>query len=440
MVNKKLEDTPQMPLDEREQHRKRQELITPFRPSQKWRLFLWQIWRWTGFGEKKLWDLLQLVIIPLVLWGLSYGFNQKATIREQKAAKEANRQEALTSYIDNLPTLLQDANNNRDKNVVRGLAQAKTSTTLQLLKDDPERREILLDFLRVSGLLGTFQDSQSPKVIGPILEGINLKNRVLEGADLHQANLKGADLRKADLVDAILNNANLSGANLSKANLTRASLPKANLRGAYLMEADLRGANLEGANLIGADFNKAKIGESFDTKGDRKNTNFKNAFYTEGGINNAQFYIGDSSKPKTLGEEYKNAMLSIKPDFELPSQDTTSPPQDFFSYTDLSSVTLTDASLTGVNLTGANLQKTDFSKAILVNSNLSSANLSSANLSSANLSGANLKGADLTKANLGGAIGISPEILKKQAILCQTTMPDGTKNSDGCPSPGMKSK
>jgi uncharacterized protein YjbI with pentapeptide repeats len=437
MVNKKLEDTPQMPLDEREQHRKRQELITPFRPSQKWRLFLWQIWRWTGFGEKKLWDLLQLVIIPLVLWGLSYGFNQKATIREQKAAKEANRQEALTSYIDNLPTLLQDANNNRDKNVVRGLAQAKTSTTLQLLKDDPERREILLDFLRVSGLLGTFQDSQSPKVIGPILEGINLKNRVLEGADLHQANLKGADLRKADLVDAILNNANLSGANLSKANLTRASLPKANLRGAYLIEADLRGANLEGANLIGADFNKAKIGENVDTKGDRKKTNFRNAFYTEGGINTAKVYIGDSSKPETLveDEDYKKVMLPIKAYFKLPHPDPSSPPPDFLSYTDLSSVTLTGADLTGVNLIGANLQQTNLSKAILER-----ADLTGANLKGADLTGANLKGADLTKANLGGAIGISPEILKKQAILCQTTMPDGTKNSDGCPSPGMKSK
>lgn len=428
MVNKKLEDTPQMPLDEREQHRKRQELITPFRPSQKWRLFLWQIWRWTGFGEKKLWDLLQLVIIPLVLWGLTSWFNQQANIREQTAAKDAYQQEALASYLDNLPMLLKDKKTQRD--IVRGLAQAKTSTTLELLKDDPDRREVLLDFLRVSGLLGTFQDSQSPKVIGSILEGINFKNRVLQGADLHQANLKDADLRKADLVDANLNSANLSGANLSGANLTGASLRKANLRNAYLIETDLRGADLQEANLIGANFDRAKIGASTDNQGDKRETNFKNSFYTGGSFDAAKVFIGNSLTPVSLPEDYKKVILLIKPDFKLPALESSGSPWDFLSYTDLSGK---NVNLTGADLSGANLQQTDFSKARLVASIFSEANLEGANLTGVDLTGVELQKANLTRANLKDTTGIDLESLKKaNAILCKTTLPDGTIESSGC--------
>lgn len=430
-------DTTQMPLDEREQHLKRQGRIASFRPSQKWKLFLWQIWRWTGLGEKKLWDFLQLLIVPVVLWGLSSWFNHKETIRKQEEAKETNQQEALISYIDNLPTLLKDTKT--EEYIVRGLAQAKTSTTLQLLKDDPNRREVLLDFLRVSGLLGTFQDSQKQKAIESILEGINLKNRVLQGADLHRANLKDADLRNTDLVEANLNNANLSGAKLGEADLRGATLRRANLRKASLIGANLKGADLEGANLIDANFDHAKIGENVDTKGDRKKTNFRNAFYTEaffaeGGINTAKVYIDNSPNPVPLVEDYKKGMLPIEPNLQFPPPDPSSPPPDFLSYTDLSgsSVNLTGANLTGVNLTGANLQQTNLSSANLKGADLSSANLTGANLSRANLKEAELTGVNLTKANLKDAMGISPETLKK-AILCQTTMPDGTKNSDNCP-------
>jgi uncharacterized protein YjbI with pentapeptide repeats len=47
----------------------------------------------------------------------------------------------------------------------------------------------------------------------------------------------------------------------------------------------------------------------------------------------------------------------------------------------------------------------------------------------ANLSKAKLFGADLSKVNLKGAIGVTVEELKKQAIsLTGTTMPDGSKH------------
>ena len=61
----------------------------------------------------------------------------------------------------------------------------------------------------------------------------------------------------------------------------------------------------------------------------------------------------------------------------------------------------------------------------LSEANLEGANLGRANLEGANLTGANLEGADLYKANLEGSD-------LSGAILCNTTMPDGTIDNSGC--------
>jgi uncharacterized protein YjbI with pentapeptide repeats len=57
--------------------------------------------------------------------------------------------------------------------------------------------------------------------------------------------------------------------------------------------------------------------------------------------------------------------------------------------------------------------------------NLSRANLRGADLTGANLTGANLEAANLEAANLSGT-------LMKGAILCNTTMPDGSVIYSGC--------
>ena len=77
---------------------------------------------------------------------------------------------------------------------------------------------------------------------------------------------------------------------------------------------------------------------------------------------------------------------------------------------DLSGANLTDANLTGADLTWVDLN---------------AANLWDANLTKANLRGANLDGANLTGANLDGAT-------MREAILCNTTMPDGGVIYSGC--------
>ncbi|AKV69510.1 MULTISPECIES: pentapeptide repeat-containing protein [Microcystis] len=421
MVNKKLEDTPQMPLDEREQHRKRQELITPFRPSQRWRLFLWQIWRWTGFGEKKLWDLLQLVIIPLVLWGLSSWFNQQATIREQTAAKEADQQKALASYIENLPDLLQKKD--IDMKLRQSLVQAKTNVTLGLLKGDPHRQGVLFGFLRESSLLGTPSDTGSPRTINPILQGIRLNEMDLQSAPLHDANLTRADLSKSNLAFASLNRTNLSSANLSRSRLTRANLVNANLRGAWLIEADLRGADLRGANLINVKLDRSIINQE---------TKFEDAFYKgEEDIKSYKVCITDNQEDSIDHDKVctGNNLVSLKEFWEkqgviLVQPELTKeqlPTPEFFRSVDLSGVNLTRSRLSEVDFSGANLSEANFT-----NATLTKVKFVKANLMGADLTGANLTGANLTGANLTGAKGIGNQDEKlKQATLCNTTLANG---------------
>ena len=100
------------------------------------------------------------------------------------------------------------------------------------------------------------------------------------------------------------------------------------------------------------------------------------------------------------------------------------------SYANLESAKLSDANLNYVELNDAELRRANLSDAKLRVANLIKANLKKtdlrrANLSDANLSGAKLNGANLSDANLN-------EVNLDKAILCNTTMPDGTINNRDC--------
>ena len=81
--------------------------------------------------------------------------------------------------------------------------------------------------------------------------------------------------------------------------------------------------------------------------------------------------------------------------------------------------------LSGANLKGANLKGANLWYAKLMGADLNGANLEGANLYGADLEWANLEWANLQGANTDYAT-------MKGAILCNTTMPDGTKDNSGC--------
>jgi uncharacterized protein YjbI with pentapeptide repeats len=233
---------------------------------------------WTGFGDKTLWDWLQLLsalAIPVVLaaaglWFTAQQDQRQVAIEDQRAeaerelAEQRAQDEALQAYLNQMSTLMLERKLLEAKpgDPVHTLAQARTSTVI--LRLDAQRNESVARFLTDSGL--AVSSEASPRLLGEIalsdatLSGAHLPNADLSNADLSGADLSGAFLRYAHLRYADLSNANLRGADLSSgANL---GLLGANLRGAHVRYADLSEANLSNANLRGANLSGAYLSDA----------------------------------------------------------------------------------------------------------------------------------------------------------------------------------
>jgi uncharacterized protein YjbI with pentapeptide repeats len=114
-----------------------------------------------------------------------------------------------------------------------------------------------------------------------------------------------------------------------------------------------------------------------------------------------------------------------------------------FGGKDMNAAKLRAASLRGANLadivlTRADLRKADLRDADLGNAYLDGADLTGADLRGASVFGAYLKGTKLKGARLQGVDlsyvqGISAsQVLKSQAKLCKTTLPDGNVSNRNC--------
>jgi hypothetical protein len=250
----------------------------------------------SGFGDKTLWDLLQLLIVPLALAVIGFWFSSQQEVRqheiedqraqvEREIEAERAEQETLQAYLEQMGTLLLDrglraADENSD---VRRLARARTLVVLDALS--PPRQELALRFLNEAELIQGSPPDEQPVIplkyaslpnselpYRLLLRGANLQQADLYSSNLAHIDLRGTYLAGAHLEDADLEGANLEGADLSGAYLGGADLSGSNLtdvdlsnaeglwergtdlwkRGAGLTDADLSGANLSGADLSNA--------------------------------------------------------------------------------------------------------------------------------------------------------------------------------------------
>ena len=291
-------------------------------------------------AKRTLWDLLQLLIVPIALAGIGFFFTMQQDVRQQKIedrrvqqaqeienerAKQAQEIEelraehaTLQAYLDQMGTLLLDRNlrgADETSNVGR-LARARTLVVLDALES--ERQERVLRFLVETELIQTISLKYAR------LENIELPHRILlRGVDLQQAELKGANLAYADLRGTYL-----AGAHLEDAHLKEARLEEANLSGAFLERANLSEAHLANVDLSNA----------------------------------AELWKHSTDLMQERG-----------------------------------------AGLGHANLSGADLRDANLSSASLESANLEGANLEGANLESANLESANLKGANVTDEQLDQA-------------------------------------
>src|SRR5215211_6638333 len=214
-----------------------------------------RLWVWTQFGEKKLWDWLQLLsalAIPVVLtvagfWYTSQQQTHQQDIEDQRAAAEQDIEEqraqdaALQAYLDQMSALMlhNDLRDSEEDSEVRRLARARTLTVLGRL--GPDRKRTVVRFLYESALI-----KEGNPVVN--LATADLSNADLSLDDLSDVDLGFADLRFADLCcNADLSNADLSSVILRNADLGGAYLSYANLSYADLSHADLSNGDLTGA-------------------------------------------------------------------------------------------------------------------------------------------------------------------------------------------------
>jgi uncharacterized protein YjbI with pentapeptide repeats len=249
-----------------------------------------RLWGWTQFGEKKLWDWLQLLsalAIPVVLtvagfWYTSQQQRHQQDIEDQRAAAEQDIEEqraqdaALQAYLDQMSALMLH-NNLRDSeedSEARRLARARTLTVLGRL--GPDRKRTVVRFLYESALIK--EGNPIVNLATADLSNADLSLDDLSDVDLGEANLRGADLKTANLSDANLRTADLRGADLSNADLSFADLRFADLRHADLCcNANLKAADLSSVILRNADLGDAYLSYANLSNADLSHADLSNA-------------------------------------------------------------------------------------------------------------------------------------------------------------------
>ena len=210
-------------------------------------------WRWTGFPQKRLFDWIQILVIPVAIAIGTFVLNRAAKRRDDEAQQEQRESEqaietaraeeaSLQAYLDYISRLLTDPDRPLRRTHMGDnlsvVARAQTLTVLGRLEDEARKRSVL-QFLHEAGLI----DRTYPVV-----------------------NLRGADLQMAGLIEANLLWANLVGAKLRIASLGGADLHGANLQGADLEEAWLKFVDLRvSKDLLTQDHLEQAVGDDTTT-------------------------------------------------------------------------------------------------------------------------------------------------------------------------------
>jgi uncharacterized protein YjbI with pentapeptide repeats len=353
-------------------------------------------------AKKSLWEFLDLLIVPLALAIIGFGFtfiqdNRQQKIEDQRTESAIKIEEqraqnaALQAYLDQMNDLILDRKLLKvNKGVpvhergdpVHTLAQARTTTAITQF--DGENNQAVTRFLSDSGLL------KEPALLANTdLEGAQLPNAVLQNANLAGTNLTGANLTEAVLSSADFSAKEKEGEDtiLITADLTRADLTKAALQEAKLAECTLYKVTLTKAALQGAVLNNASLKDANLSYAALQKAHLNSASLKDANLSHAALQNADLSSAESI------ANLQDPPLWFLKKQATN---------------------LTDVNLSHANLEDAD--------------------LSSAYLSGADLTDANLTDADLSEAKGWTMEQLTAARSLEGATMPDGqTLKSDKMP-------
>lgn len=274
---------------------------------------------WTGFGPydeamqgprgKTLWDLLELIVVPVVIAIAVWWLNDRQKAREIKAADERNEreqiliderlnQERLEIYFDWVRDLIL----NRGplvgyQSIEASLLRARTAAILTNM--DSRRNGQVVRFLAEARLVNDYKnvDSSNHQPLISLsacdLHEADLSSTFLAGADLSRANLDSADLSLSELSRAYCDHANMAntrlfaargldsyfrGVDFSNANLSMCQMRDALLSGAIMRSANLTGADLHSADLSWADLIGANLSNANLEDCDMRQANLRNAY------------------------------------------------------------------------------------------------------------------------------------------------------------------
>ncbi len=472
-------------MGEEERDWKRQEHITPYPPfkCKIESLFWWRvgkIGKWfletSGWKNKTLWDFMQLLAMPIVIFGMGAYVNISQSGVQREIEAKNYSQEALDKYIAGMTEMIikhdmlglgyspkdsseddeeqtqedtLDQKEQKRRKYLANIAKAKTLTTLLLLDLDEQtqKRNIVLDFLRAEKLccnlplppvrFTSFDLRESNpsnfrfNAISLVKDSFSFNNILqleVQEAQVDDDPFSTADKHyfpeekpeeKINLLEG--NNVRLENAKLEKSDLSYFRLNDINLIRAKLNNAQLEGAQLQRAKLneailTGANLNGANLTEAKLIKADLSNSDLIGANLTRADLRQAILKKAHfCSSNKQIKAELTGASLQGANLHDA----------------NLSGAILKDAKLNSPKLSpeeekelrdqGKNVPgKTDLSNANLQNADLRGANLTEANLREANLRGAILKGANLTEANLRGAKLQGADL--REAILEKTDL------------------
>ena len=206
-------------------------------------------------AKKTLWDLLQLLIVPLVLAVIGVWFTAQQDARQQQLAELRAQNEAVQAYLNEMSSLLLTGQLrvSTEDSEVRTLARARTLTILGYL--DPEHNNDIMRFLYEAHLIDRQDskrdaDDRKDPVVDLTGAYISFFDLNLNYADLSGVNLVvptdnslTPELVGADLGEARLHNAYLWGTKMEGANLNQAILMGANMRDTSLSNANLEDAS-----------------------------------------------------------------------------------------------------------------------------------------------------------------------------------------------------
>jgi len=281
-------------------------------------------WCWTGFTDKKLWDWLQLLGIPVALAAGVFVLNQLQSEREHRredrqAAAERLRaadnasEQVLRTYLQQMSQLMLDRKLLRSRRLSEVRVVARTTTLTAVSQLDGERKGLVIRFLSEARLI----NGPDPKIVlrDADLRGVELENAVLRSARFGFAKLAHANFRFADLTGATFVAADLRGSDFTEAfgglftvtQLRANMLPRLVFQGANLSRArldkvgffktDFRFANLTGTELHRADLRRADFGSACLTR-----TDFRDADLRDSKLDAAGRYV-DFSGARTRGAQ-----------------------------------------------------------------------------------------------------------------------------------------